>query len=98
MNKSYEIPNNRMRKGFVDFLSKCLIEVPFKKITLNEIKTLKWINEKEINLTKIKSPLKIEASINEIKNSISFFKFKIKNFTDSLRKKIEGITIINMFH
>jgi len=95
INKDYEIPNNRMSKGFVDFLKKCLNKEPSKRITINEIKKLDWINEKEYNLTKIKSPPKIEVSFNEIKSSIAFFfkvkMLKIKNFAEDLKKKIDEI-------
>ena len=102
INKDYEIPNNRMSKGFVDFLSKCLIKDPLKRITINEIKKLEWINENELNLTKIKSPPKIEVSINEIKSSIAFFlrvkMLKIKHFAQNLRKKIKEVNIIDTSH
>ena len=102
INKDFEIPNNRMSKGFVDFLSKCLIKDPYKRITINEIKKLDWINEKEINLSTIKSSPKIKVSINEIKSCISFFlrvkMMKIKSLAENLKKKIDGIKIKDTIH
>ena len=81
-----------MSKGFVDFLSKCLIKDPYKRITINEIKKLDWINEKEINLSTIKSSPKIKVSMNEIKSCISFFlrvkMMKIKSLAENLKNKL----------
>ena len=102
INKDFEIPNNRMSKGFVDFLSKCLIKDPYKRITINEIKKLDWINEKEINLSTSKSSPKIKVSMNEIKSCISFFlrvkMMKIKSLAENLKKKIDGIKIKDTIH
>ena len=93
INKNYEIPNNRMSKGFIDFLSKCLNKNPYKRITITEIKKLDWINEKGYELPNIKLPPKIEVSINEIKGSISFFikvkLMKIKSVVQKFKQKFE---------
>ena len=93
INKNYEIPNNRMSEGFIDFLSKCLNKNPYKRITITEIKKLDWINEKGYELPNIKLPPKIEVSINEIKGSISFFikvkLMKIKSVVQKFKQKFE---------
>ena len=70
INLNYEIHNNKISKGFIDFLSKCLYKNPNKRITITEIKKLDSINENDYELPNIKLPLQIEIST---KGFISFF-------------------------
>ena len=67
-------PNTRtMSEGFINFIKRCLEKNPDKRITIEEIKQLEWINEKRTNLTELSKPEKISVTNNEVVNCVNFF-------------------------
>ena len=79
---------NNYSSGFVNFLELCLEKDPNKRITIEDIKKLPWIDENCRNsLRDSKSPDIIRVSNNDIKNAVGFFT------TVKLVKKIASITL-----
>ena len=70
----YEIPNDRMSNGFIEFLKMCLEKDPKKRANIWKLKSMKWINEKGEFLNKEIFPPKILVSVTEVKGSMRFFK------------------------
>ena len=70
---------NRMSKGFCDFVCSCLEKNPDKRITSEEIMRLNWINEKEeIKLYKKQNKKLIKINKFDIRACVGFFtKIKI---------------------
>jgi [calcium/calmodulin-dependent protein kinase] kinase len=62
-----------MSNGFKEFIRKCFEKEPNKRITIEEIKELKWINEKRTPLKEMKHPEKIFVTDEEIGKCASFF-------------------------
>ena len=62
-----------MSNGFKEFIRKCFEKEPNKRITIEEIKELEWINEKRTPLREMKHPEKIFVTDEEIGKCASFF-------------------------
>ena len=70
----YVIPNDRMSKGFIDFLHMCLEKDPKKRASVWKLRKMKWINEKGELLDEEIFPPKILVNVTEVKGSMRFFR------------------------
>ena len=70
----YVIPNDRMSKGFIDFLHMCLEKDPKKRASVWKLRKMKWINEKGELLDEEIFPPKILVTVTEVKGSMRFFR------------------------
>lgn len=76
--------------GFKDFINKCLVKDPKKRITTTKIKLLPWINEKRTPLNEMKKPELIVISHSEVTNCLNFFATiqLVKKCADIWKKKV----------
>jgi len=82
---------NNYSSGFVNFLELCLEKDPNKRITIQDIKKLPWIDENCRNsLRESKCPEIIKVSNNDIKNAVGFFT------SVKLVKRLASITLGKM--
>ena len=62
-----------MSEGFINFVKRCLEKDPDKRITVEEMKSVEWLNEKRTPLTEMSKPEIISVTNNEVVNCVSFF-------------------------
>ena len=92
--KNFKIDDDKIdmySSGFVNFLELCLEKDPNKRITIEDIKKLPWIDENCRNsLRDSKKPEIIRVSHHDINNAVGFFT------TVKLVKRIASITLGKM--